>query len=325
MPYRGWTPRRVGALSAGLLAAVLSLTAIQPVSASIGARLGDRATASQPGQRAHAGLEPVTLPTEFRVSTFNVLGDSHTAPGGDRKGWASGTKRMGWAVQLLTEADVDVVGFQEFQVPQYDAFQTLTAGGFGVYPGLDQGRRPVQNSIAWRADTWELVEAHMVQIPYFQGNLQPMPYVLLRNIASGRQVWFVNVHNPADKFGNAKRWRRQATQIESDLSTQLHADGTPVVLTGDMNDREPAFCALTASSPLHAANGGSTATGCTPPVQPAVDWVFGSEDINFLSYVKDQVGLVRRTTDHPFVYAAAHIEPDAAADCPPSPSNDQPQ
>ena len=316
MPYRGLTPRRVGAVSAGLLVGVLTLSGTQPGSASVGASPGAHATTSQVGQRARVEPTPVTLPTEFRVSTFNVLGDSHTAPGGDRKGWASGTKRMGWAVQLLTEADVDVVGFQEFQVPQFNAFNSLTAGGFAVYPGVDQGRRPVQNSIAWRADTWELVEGHMVQIPYFKGNPQPMPYVLLRNLGTGRLVWFLNVHNPADKFGKAKRWRRQATQIESDLTTRLHADGTAVVLTGDMNDRETAFCALTATSPLHAANGGSTASGCTPPVQPAVDWIFGTEDLNFLSYVKDQVGLVRRTTDHPFIYAAAHIEPDAAADCP---------
>lgn len=251
----------------------------------------------------------VTLPTTFRVSTFNVLGYSHTASGGDRRGWAPAATRMHWATSMLNGAGVDVVGFQEFQGPQFNVFRSITGGSFEVYPGLAQGTGPVQNSIAWRTDRWELVQSHMVMIPYFAGNMRPMPYVQLQNIVSGQKVWFINVHNPADKFGSAVRWRDQATAIESDLVNQLHADGTPVILTGDLNDRERAFCSLTSRTTLEAANGGSSSGGCAPPVQPAVDWIFGSSEFDFTTYVKQQDGLIRRTTDHPFVWAEVHLDP----------------
>src|SRR4051794_33505833 len=46
--------------------------------------------------------------TTFRVGTLNVLGSSHTAKGGNRKGWASGYTRMGWAWSLISQADLSV-------------------------------------------------------------------------------------------------------------------------------------------------------------------------------------------------------------------------
>ena len=42
--------------------------------------------------------------TTFRVGTLNVLGDSHTARGGNKKGWASGYTGMGWAYSLVSRA-----------------------------------------------------------------------------------------------------------------------------------------------------------------------------------------------------------------------------
>jgi hypothetical protein len=152
----------------------------------------------------------------------------------------------------------------------------------------------------------------MVMVPYFFGRMRPMPYVKLRSVATGQEVWFINVHNPADKFGGAQRWRDRATAIEANLVNWLHSDGTPVILTGDMNDRERAFCSLTSRTTLEAANGGSSAGGCRPPTQMAVDWILGSSDLEWPTYVKQQQGLVRRTTDHPFVWAQASLSPSSA-------------
>jgi hypothetical protein len=251
-------------------------------------------------------------PTTFRVSTFNLLGNSHTARGGDRKGWASGATRMRWAVSLVNGADVDVVGFQEFQGPQFRVFESIAGAAFDAYPGMSQGAGPVQNSIAWRTARWQLVESHLVMVPYFFGRMRPMPYVKLRSVATGQEVWFLNVHNPADKFGGAQRWRDRATTIEANLVNRLHSDGTPVILTGDLNDRERAFCSLTSRTTLEAANGGSSAGGCRPPAQMAVDWILGSSELEWPTYVKQQQGLVRRTTDHPFVWAQASLTPSSA-------------
>ncbi len=250
-------------------------------------------------------------PTTFRVSTFNVLGASHTNSGGNKRGWAGATTRMGWAVSVLRSSDADVVGLQEFEDSQFRTFVGLTSGTWGVYPGLSGDPRAVRNSIAWRTDTWELVEGATIPIPYFRGQKIPMPYVRLRNIASGQDVYFINVHNPAStgRWGNNERWRDAATGLEIGLINQLHTAGFPVVLTGDFNERDEVFCKVTGSGAMRAANGGSVGGGCTPPPDMNVDWIFGSSVIEFSNFLATKAGLVQRATDHPFVVADAVIPP----------------
>lgn len=250
------------------------------------------------------------VPTAFRVSTLNLLGDNHTAKGGNRPGWASGSTRMGWAIQLLTGAGVQVAGLQELQSPQYSVLQRQLPG-WGVYPGAALGRAAMANSITWRGDVWQLVEAHTIDVPYFRGRRVPMPYVQLQHASTGQLVWFANFHNPADAHGPAQRLRDEARAIQTDLVNQLMSDGTPVILTGDMNDREEYFCPLTAASTMHAANGGSTGAGCAPPDQMDVDWIFGDGSTTFPSFHRVTDGLVRRTTDHPFLWADALVSPGA--------------
>ena len=252
-----------------------------------------------------------SLPTSFRVSTFNVLGASHTAPG-ERQGWAPGVTRMRWAVQLLQGTGVSVAGLQEFQGPQYNVFRQV-APGWGVYPGPALGPGSLANSIVWRSDAWELVEARTMKIPYFHGRLVAMPYVLLRNLESQRTVWFFNTHNPADAYGPAQQYRNRATALEVQLARTLGADGTPVIFTGDMNDRAPYFCPMTTQTDMHAANGGSTGTSCALPPVTNVDWIMGNTPVTFGNFHSDDGPLVRRTTDHHFVWADATIPAETTA------------
>ncbi len=248
-------------------------------------------------------LEPVV----FRVSTFNVLGAGHTTAGGNKPGWASGATRMRWAIDLLRGAGVDVVGFQEFQRPQFAVFNN-SMPNWGVYPGAQLRRRgATANSIAWDEGKWERVEAHTIDIPYFGGKPWPMPYVLLRDRYSGQEVWFANFHNPADVHGPAERHRNRATALQISLANNLHADGTPVIITGDMNDKADYFCPMTARAPMHAANGGSTGGGCSPPSNMGIDWIFGSTDVDFANYVRNDGPLVNRTTDHPYIWTQATL------------------
>ena len=108
-----------------------------------------------------------------------MLGADHTAPGGNRKGWDSGVVRMDRVVTLLQQQELDVVGFQEFQPPQAARFQELTGTSWQTYPGLDTTAGPSVNSIGWRTDTWQLLEARTLPIPYFDGVPSRMPAVLL--------------------------------------------------------------------------------------------------------------------------------------------------
>ncbi|HEU5038826.1 MAG TPA: endonuclease/exonuclease/phosphatase family protein [Nocardioides sp.] len=251
-------------------------------------------------------------PTTFRVGTFNVLGASHTQPGGNKKGWAPATTRMAWATSILTSYDADVIGFQEFESPQVSTFLARTAGRWAVYPG--NGGDP-RNSIGWRTDTWELVEGATVPIPYFHGRTVGMPYVRLHNLASDQDVYFINVHNPATtgRWGNNERWRDAATAREITLINQLHAQNFPVVLTGDFNERDEVFCKVTGSGAMVAASGGAASNAtCLPPSGMGVDWIFGSSVIRFSDFVSQRGGLVQRATDHPFLVATATIPPLSA-------------
>jgi hypothetical protein len=171
------------------------------------------------------------------------------------------------------------------------------------------GNNPVRNSIAWNVSVFELVEAHTIGIPYFDGKLVPMPYVLLEHRETGRLAWFINIHNPASVRGPAQHWRDVATSKEIALMNDLQAPqsdgqaGVPTFLTGDFNEKSEAFCRVTAGANAQAANGG-TASPCRLPAQTGIDWIFGSTPgVSFSGYVRMDGGLVARATDHPLVFS----------------------
>jgi hypothetical protein len=245
--------------------------------------------------------------TTFRVGTFNVLGSSHTAPiGGNKKGYSSGVSRMGMTYSLISQADLDVIGFQEFEEVQYHRFRSLAGSRWDLYPGPSLDRGSIRDSIAWRTDVWKLVEANSIAIPYFGGQLIRRPVIKLENIESGREVWFFNTHNPADVRGGNAHWRGVAVGIQIRLANELGADGTPVVFTGDYNDRAEVFCPIVGETELEAANGGGYSSGCDTPDRMDVDWIFGSQ-MEFSGFVSQSQGILGRVSDHPFIYAEAYI------------------
>jgi hypothetical protein len=260
-------------------------------------------------KKAKPALPPAA---DFVISTFNVLGSSHTSGSGKRPGMASGPTRIRWAASLLNHHGVDVVGFQELQGDQYRAFVGATGGGWGVYPGTAAGPLGIENSLAWRRSEWTLVESHTIQIPYFDGRLRPMPYVLLEHNATGRLSWFANFHNPASnsKRGNNDGHRARAMELEVALANRLWSEtGHPVFITGDMNEREVYFCRMTGGAPMIAANGGSNDGSCNPPPYPMpVDWIFGSEVVSFSGYFRDWSNFVQRISDHPMIVSRVTLD-----------------
>lgn len=258
---------------------------------------------------------PEKLPTlEFNVASFNVLGASHTDGPGARPGYASGTVRARQAAQLLHRHGADVVGFQELQVDQLRTLRSSTDLDF--YPGLSLGRLGAENSIGWRRGEWAAVDQRVVHIPYFDGGPRVMPVVRLRNVGTGVEAWFANFHNPAEtrQFRGQQRWRTQATLIEARLANLLISTGLPVFITGDMNERAAYFCRLTSRAPMVAARGGSNVAGrCRAGGPPQVDWIFGSQGVQFTGYGEDDSPFVDRTSDHPLVTARARIQAATAA------------
>ena len=245
---------------------------------------------------------------EFVMSSFNVLGSSHTRNGA--RGRAPGVVRIRGAAQLLTQHDVGVAGFQELQTDQARGLVDATGGSWAVYPGAGS-HRDSENSIGWRTSQFELVRGSTISIPYFNGHHRDMPYVLLRHRSSGVQLWVGNFHNPAEtsRYHHQQRWRTQATYLEAGLATRLQATGAPVFLTGDMNERAPYFCRLTSAARfLVAAQGGSNdGSGCRTPRVHGIDWIFGSRGVTFSGYDQDRSPLVSRTTDHPVVTSRVRV------------------
>jgi endonuclease/exonuclease/phosphatase family metal-dependent hydrolase len=248
--------------------------------------------------------------TEIVVSSFNVLGSSHTKGKGRKRAFASGATRAGYAARLVRERNVDLVGFQELERDQARVVADQSPG-YAIFPGPQKRQHASANSIMWRTDTWSAVETHTIGIPYFNGNIIQMPYVRLRNAATGTDVWAANFHNPASvkRRGDQSRWRAEATRRQIELANRLRAEtGLPVIFTGDMNERDVYFCRLVGATDLEASNGGTVTDGrCSPPRGARIDWVFGSPELRWMSSIVDKGALVRRTTDHPMIVARAEL------------------
>ncbi|WP_193612009.1 endonuclease/exonuclease/phosphatase family protein [Nocardioides lijunqiniae] len=245
---------------------------------------------------------------QFSVASFNVLGASHTRGPGRRKGYASAEARLPAQLDMLAAKDISVAGLQEFQYPQVNQLRNRTGDTWGIWPGTQLGNWLADNSIIWRTDTWTLVETHTVDVPYFRGKMTAMPYVLLEHDASGRRVWFANFHNPANVAGDARGHRARAVQIEAALAQELSADGTPVVVTGDMNDRAEFACPFANASGMYSPNGAEAReSGCALPAKMDVDWIFGTRDLEFSAYQSDASARDRKLSDHPLITASASL------------------
>lgn len=274
--------------------------------------------------RLSAGASPTTQPpgpTRVRISTFNLLGYGHTDPTvkGSRKGWLDGRTRQRMADQLIRANGLEIIGFQEMEQPQIDQFNAELGSAYDLFPGSSyRGAASVNvrgNSIAWRRDRWTALQETYYDAPYFRGANVPRPIVLLQNKVTGQQLLVTNTHNPADTFGDAQALRDQAVDIQARTLNALRAQhpGVPIVLTGDMNDTRRFYCRLTSRTTLRAANGGTrTATRCTLPPSPQIDWILGTPDVVWSGYQQLRTPYVARTTDHPVVWADATIKPVAA-------------
>lgn len=253
--------------------------------------------------------EGIAIPTAFRIATFNVLGASHTRPGGKAAARPSGAERMKGVVGLLAAYAVDVVGFQEFEPEQSHAFDALAGAAWDSFPGTSGGG-DVRRTIAWRTDTWELVATRTMALPYFNGGIVHSPWVRLRNIASGQEIWFGNVHNPADtpQFTGQERFRDEALRREIEWVNTLHRDGTPVILMGDMNEREEFWCTIAANAPVVSADGSSYSDlGCSLAPNLGIDWIVGTAGFTFSGFTRDRSELAQWASDHPMVTALAQL------------------
>lgn len=231
-------------------------------------------TPSQPGGKS-----------QFNVASFNVLGASHTTARGNKPGLDSGVERTRGAVAALKKNDVDIAGVQEFQPEQINEFKRL-APNFGVVTEQE-------NSIVYNKDKFRLVDRKSFSIPYFAGGTRKMPVVQLEDKSTGKRMWVVNVHNPADtkRFSHNAANRAKAVAIEQDFIQQLKATGLPIIVTGDFNERGSLDNRL----------------GLEEGANAGVDWIFGSRGVQFSHNKTDRTVQSNGTSDHPLVVSTATL------------------
>jgi endonuclease/exonuclease/phosphatase family metal-dependent hydrolase len=243
----------------------------------------------------------------FTSATFNILGASHTAPGGNKASWPGYAWRMARQLEMLDAAQVDVVGFQEMQRTQRSLFLEKAGATYGIYPS--SATADPENSIAWRLSKFTLLEGATFPVPYFDGRIRQMPYVLLQDNVTGRTAYFINVHNPASttRYPNQSKWRTEALRRERELVISLRANGRPVFLTGDFNDREKAFCPMTTGKLMISPDSLPSMTCAYPPKYYWVDWIFAAGQARFTSLGVDTSTKPKRISDHPLVVARTHL------------------
>ncbi len=230
--------------------------------------------------------------SSFNVASFNVLGSSHTNASGNKPGMGSGVGRMRGAVAAMKSHNVDIAGLQEFQGDQQAAFKRL-APNFGVVGEKD-------NAIVYNKEKFRLVEKRSVSVPYFEGNMRKMPVAKLQDKATGKQMWVVNIHNPADTKAHPHnaRNRAKAISIEQNLMRKLQATGLPVIFTGDFNDRKTVDKSMDRVGLDSAAPNGA---------RSAIDYIFGSKGVRFSNYSADHRTQSNGTSDHPLIVSTARI------------------
>ena len=247
-------------------------------------------------ERAESRAEEAASPTisEFGVAMINILGSQHTA--GGKGGFGPGTSRAYTATQMLLARGSSIIGFSEIQNDQLAVFRN-NAPAYDVYPGNELGNAGVPASLAWNTAVWTQVETQAIYIP-FSGQVRPQPVVKLANVESGAEIWVMNVHNsPQGMEGE----RDRAEAIEIAKINELTADGTPMIVLGDFNEKQEILCRITATTVLESTIGGGS---CYPPPQPMrVDWIFASPSLTFGSYEVTRAAPVPSITDHAVLFS----------------------
>ncbi len=246
-------------------------------------------------------------PFDFVLTTFNILGSQHSAPGGAASQFAPGRIRTEWAAALVGAYGSSVVGLQEIQRDQLDALDRALGGTWDFWPGTAMGGSGVPQSLMWSSVVWTPTFTGSITVP-FMGKTRPQPVVRLQHNETGREIYVLNVHNsPRDAQGREPE-RDKAMAIEAEAVNELKKDGIPVFLVGDFNEHDEAFCYFTSRAGMIAANGGSNSGGgCRVPRPNRVDWIFGTPDIAFSGFRLDDSATVRRITDHAVLTATVSV------------------
>ncbi|MEV5003887.1 endonuclease/exonuclease/phosphatase family protein [Nocardioides sp. LML1-1-1.1] len=237
----------------------------------------------------------------FGIGTLNWRGASHYKKN-PHPGERPYGERVPNMVTKIGASGASIIGFQEFEPPQAQAFLEATDGAWAIVKGKHGGpHASTVNAIAYQPSAWKLDEVRYVSIRY-GGPMIQIPMARFTSTAGLGSIWVLNTHNPAGAVGGTDAMRDQAVRAEAQalLRLQTAEPSTPLFLTGDMND-QARFKRLF----LSLASGWSAAN----PSNHQIDWIMGSPAVTFSGTVVDQSTNDRahKYTDHPFVHSRVQL------------------
>lgn len=236
----------------------------------------------------------------FGIGTLNWHGASHYKKN-PHPGEQPYSKRVPNMVAKINASGASIIGFQEFEPPQAQAFLDATHGQWALARGRVHGHADARDAIAYQPSAWTVAETRYITINY-GGTPEDIPLVRFSSTSGIGDVWVLNTHNPADVVNGSNAMRYSAVRAEAKaLRQQQTSDpATPLFFTGDMNDKAR-FKQLF----LSLAPGWSTAN----PTNKQIDWIMGGPGVGFTGTVVDQStnDNAHDYTDHPFVHTTATV------------------
>jgi hypothetical protein len=250
----------------------------------------------------------------FGLGTFNWRGASHYE-NNPHPGERPYGERMPNMVTKIGASGASIIGFQEFEPLQAQAFLKATSGAWAIVNGRNgRGKSSTANALAYQPSAWKVDEVRFVSIRY-GGPMIQVPLVRFTSMSGLGSIWVLNTHNPANAVNGSDAMRDAAVRAEVRALMQLQdaEPSTPTFLTGDMNDKVR-FKRLF----LSLASGWSSAN----PGDKQIDWIMGSPAVTFSGIVVDQSAndKAHQYTDHPFVHTSVQLagsspgQPAASAD-----------
>ncbi len=178
--------------------------------------------------------------------------------------------------------------------------------GYAAYPGYAFGSRETDNSILYDDSRFEFVSGSSFTIHFMHAN-RPQTILRLRDRETGREFYVLNMHASAG-FGGYAVTRRAGHYTAAATVNRLKAEGIPIFLTGDMNDRAEFFCRVAPVTGMVAAIGGSISAAATRPARsPSTgSWAGATSASATTSRTAAPCGT---TSDHYFVSATATVGP----------------
>ena len=242
---------------------------------------------------------------QFIIGTLNWRGASHLHHD-PHPGERSYATRVPGMVAKVQGSGASIIGFQEFESPQANAFLNATGGRWGLVTATKPGGRQktdTRNAIAYDTTQWRVGTVQMVTILYAHGTKLNIPLVRFDSTGALGSVTVLNTHNPTTGagIGGTPQSRDYDVALEAATLRQAAAQGVPSFLTGDMNARAPFITKFLSS----AGQGWSSAV----PTAQQIDWIMGSPTVRFTATRVDRSTNdgAHSFTDHPFVYAVATV------------------